>query len=254
MNKIIDMKLIFLKPNNLKFILRIFIENIFDKIFKRSEISSSVKNYVFKHAEQNNPDSILKAMDDFAKNNRFLMNIGNEKGFLLTNELKKLGSDISILELGCFCGYSAILMAKNLNELGKVVSLEVNKTYAKNALEIIKYAGLKDKIIIIEGSSEKLIGTLRYSFDFVLLDHWKNLYKRDLILIEKRGLLKSGSVIFADNVGRLISALVGSRGDSNDYLNYVRKNKNYTNTNIKTYLEYSKAEDEIEISTYSLDY
>ena len=254
MNKIIDMKLIFLKPNNLKFILRIFIENIFDKIFKRSEISSSVKNYVFKHAEQNNPDSILKAMDDFAKNNRFLMNIGNEKGFLLTNELKKLGSDISILELGCFCGYSAILMAKNLNELGKVVSLEINKTYAKNALEIIKYAGLKDKIIIIEGSSEKLIGTLRYSFDFVLLDHWKNLYKRDLILIEKRGLLKSGSVIFADNVGRLISALVGSRGDSNDYLNYVRKNKNYTNTNIKTYLEYSKAEDEIEISTYSLDY
>jgi len=254
MNKIIDMKLIFLKPNNLKFILRIFIENIFDKIFKRSEISSSVKNYVFKHAEQNNPDSILKAMDDFAKNNRFLMNIGNEKGLLLTNELKKLGNDISILELGCFCGYSAILMAKNLNELGKVVSLEINKTYAKNALEIIKYAGLKDKIIIIEGSSEKLIGTLRYSFDFVLLDHWKNLYKRDLILIEKRGLLKSGSVIFADNVGRLISALVGSRGDSNDYLNYVRKNKNYTNTNIKTYLEYSKAEDEIEISTYSLDY
>jgi catechol O-methyltransferase len=145
-------------------------------------------------------------------------------------------------------------MAKNLNELGKVVSLEVNKTYAKNALEIIKYAGLKDKIIIIEGSSEKIIGTLRYRFDFVLLDHWKNLYKRDLILIEKRGLLKSGSVIFADNVGKLISALVGSRGDSNDYLSYVRKNKNYTNTNIKTYLEYSKAEDEIEISTYSLDY
>ena len=248
------MKKIFLKPNNLKFILRIFIENLQDKILKRPEISSSVKNYVFKHAKQNNPDSVLKAMDNFAKNKRFLMNIGNEKGLLLTSELKKLGSDISILELGCFCGYSAILMAKNLNELGKVVSLEINKTYAKNALEIIKYSGLKDKIIIIEGSSEKLIGTLRYRFDFVLLDHWKNLYKRDLILIEKRGLLKSGSVIFADNVGRLISALVGSRGDSNDYLNYVRKNKNYTNTNIKTYLEYSKAEDEIEISTYSLDY
>jgi catechol O-methyltransferase len=254
MNKIIDMKLIFLKPNNLKFILRIFIENLIDKILNRPEISSSVKNYVFKHAKQNNPDSVLKAMDNFAKNKRFLMNIGNEKGLLLTSELKKLGSDISILELGCFCGYSAILMAKNLNELGKVVSLEVNKTYAKNALEIIKYAGLKDKIIIIEGSSEKIIGTLRYRFDFVLLDHWKNLYKRDLILIEKRGLLKSGSVIFADNVGRLISALVGSRGDSNDYLSYVRKNKNYTNANIKTYLEYSKAEDEIEISTYSLDY
>ena len=248
------MKLIFLKPQNLKFILRIFVENFFNKIFKREEISGEVKKYVFENAIRNNPDSVLKAMDNFAKNRRFLMNIGDIKGSLLTNQLKKIGSDLTILELGCFCGYSAILMAKNLTKFGKVVSIEVNKTYARNALEIIKYSGLKDKIILIEGSSEKIIGTLRYRFDFVLLDHWKNLYKRDLIAIEKRGLLKNGSIIFADNVGKLISALAGERGFSNDYLDYVRNNNNYTNINIKTYLEYSMAEDEVEISTYSLDY
>ena len=248
------MKLIFLKPQNLKFILRIFAENFFNKIFKREEISGEVKKYVFENAIRNNPDSVLEAMDNFAKNRRFLMNIGDIKGSLLVNQLKKIGSDITILELGCFCGYSAILMAKNLTKFGKVVSIEVNKTYARNALEIIKYSGLKDKIILIEGSSEKIIGTLRYRFDFVLLDHWKNLYKRDLIAIEKRGLLKNGSIIFADNVGKLISALAGERGFSNDYLDYVRNNNNYTNINIKTYLEYSLAEDEVEISTYSLDY
>lgn len=248
------MKLIFLKPQNLKFILRIFAENFFNKIFKREEISGEVKKYVFENAIRNNPDSVLEAMDNFAKNKRFLMNIGDIKGSLLTNQLKKIGSDLTILELGCFCGYSAILMAKNLTKFGKVVSIEVNKTYARNALEIIKYSGLKDKIILIEGSSEKIIGTLRYRFDFVLLDHWKNLYKRDLIAIEKRGLLKNGSIIFADNVGKLISALAGERGFSNDYLDYVRNNNNYTNINIKTYLEYSMAEDEVEISTYSLDY
>tara|TARA_B100000214_G_scaffold360076_1_gene322141 strand:+ start:2202 stop:2948 length:747 start_codon:yes stop_codon:yes gene_type:complete len=248
------MKLIFLKPQNLKFILRIFAENFFNKIFKREEISGEVKKYVFENAIRNNPDSVLEAMDNFAKNKRFLMNIGDIKGSLLANQLKKIGSDITILELGCFCGYSAILMAKNLTKFGKVVSIEVNKTYARNALEIIKYSGLKDKIILIEGSSEKIIGTLRYRFDFVLLDHWKNLYKRDLIAIEKRGLLKNGSIIFADNVGKLISALAGERGFSNDYLDYVRNNNNYTNINIKTYLEYSMAEDEVEISTYSLDY
>tara|TARA_A100001035_G_scaffold143738_1_gene113069 strand:- start:121 stop:867 length:747 start_codon:yes stop_codon:yes gene_type:complete len=248
------MKLIFLKPQNLKFILRIFAENFFNKIFKREEISGEVKKYVFENAIRNNPDSVLEAMDNFAKNRRFLMNIGDIKGSLLANQLKKIGSDITILELGCFCGYSAILMAKNLTKFGKVVSIEVNKTYTRNALEIIKYSGLKDKIILIEGSSEKIIGTLRYRFDFVLLDHWKNLYKRDLIAIEKRGLLKNGSIIFADNVGKLISALAGERGFSNDYLDYVRNNNNYTNINIKTYLEYSMAEDEVEISTYSLDY
>ena len=248
------MRAIFFKPNNLKFILRIFFQNILDKILKRDEISQSVKSYIFENAKQNDPDSILKAMDDFAKNKRFLMNIGNEKGLLLTEELKKLGKNILILELGCFCGYSAILMAKNLGNAGKVVSLEVNRTFAKNASEIINFAGLKDKITIIEGSSDKIIGTLRYRFDLVLLDHWKNLYKRDLIAIEKRGLLKNGSIIFADNVGKFISALVGKRGESDNYLDYVRNNNKYKNKNIKTFLEYSKAEDEVEISTYSLDY
>jgi len=248
------MRAIFFKPNNLKFILRIFFQNILDKILKRDEISQSVKSYIFENAKQNDPDSILKAMDDFAKNKRFLMNIGNEKGLLLTEELKKLGKNILILELGCFCGYSAILMAKNLGNAGKVVSLEVNRTFAKNASEIINFAGLKDKITIIEGSSDKIIGTLRYRFDLVLLDHWKNLYKRDLIAIEKRGLLKNGSIIFADNVGKFISALVGKRGESDNYLDYIRNNNKYQNKNIKTFLEYSKAEDEVEISTYSLDY
>ena len=248
------MKTVFLKPDNLKFILRIFFENLLDNILKRDEISETVKNYIFENAKQNDPDSILKAMDDFAKNKRFLMNIGNEKGLLLSKEVKKLGRNILILELGCFCGYSAILMAKNLGNSGKVVSLEVNRTYAKNASEIINFAGLKDKITIIQGSSDKIIGSLRYRFDLILLDHWKNLYKRDLIAIEKRGLLKNGSIIFADNVGKLISALVGKRGESDNYLDYVRNNKKYKNKNIKTFLEYSKAEDEVEISTYSLDY
>jgi len=248
------MKTVFLKPNNLKFILRIFFEYLLDNIFKRDEISQTVKNYIFENAKQNDPDSILKAMDDFAKNKRFLMNIGNEKGLLLSKEVKKLGRNILILELGCFCGYSAILMAKNLGNSGKVVSLEVNRTYAKNASEIINFAGLKDKITIIQGSSDKIIGSLRYRFDLILLDHWKNLYKRDLIAIEKRGLLKNGSIIFADNVGKLISAFVGKRGQSDNYLDYVRNNNKYKSKNIKTFLEYSNAEDEVEISTYFLDY
>lgn len=248
------MKIIFFKPNNLKFIIRTFLENFLEKILKKDEISQAVKDYVFRNAEQNNPDSVLKAMDNFARKKRFLMNIGDEKGYLLTKEIKKFDKDILILELGCFCGYSAILMAKNIGKSGKVISIEVNKIYAKNASAIIDYAGLKNKIIIIEGPSEKVIGTLRFRFDLIFLDHWKHLYKRDLIAIEKRGLLKNGSVIFADNVGKLISALVGKRGKSDDYLEYVRNNKKYTNKNIKTFLEYSKAEDEVEISTYSLDY
>ena len=53
------MKLIFLKPQNLKFILRIFAENFFNKILKREEISGEVKKYVFENAIRNNPSNVL---------------------------------------------------------------------------------------------------------------------------------------------------------------------------------------------------
>ena len=244
------MKLIFFKPRNTGFLLRMVKERFLEFLIKKEDLASDVRNYVLENAKKNDPDSVLKTMDEFAKRKRFLMNVGDVKGTLLTNEIKNLGSNLIILELGCFCGYSAILMAKNLGEQGKVISIEISKHYAKIANEIIKFSGLKNKIIIIEGPSEKIIPTLRYQFDLVFVDHWKNLYKRDLQLIEKRGLLKNQSVVFADNVGNLIEALVGKRGKSTDYLEYVRNHKNFQSKNIKTNLEYSNAEDAVEISTY----
>lgn len=245
------MKLVLFKPRNIGFLLRMIKETLSNKLIKKPELEDSVKEFVFKNAIKGNPDSVLSIMDQFASKERFLMNVGDVKGKLLVDEINKLGTNLNILELGCFCGYSAILMAKNLGNEGKVISIEVNKKYAKIAGEIIDFAGLKNKVVIIEGSSEKIIPTLRYKFDLVFIDHWKDLYKRDLIAIEKRGILKSGSVVFADNVGNLISALVGERGNSNNYLNYVRNHPKFESKNIKTSLEYSNAEDAVEISTYS---
>ena len=245
------MKLVLFKPRNIGFLLRMIKETLSNKLIKKPKLEDSVKEFVFKNAIKGNPDSVLSVMDQFALKERFLMNVGDVKGKLLVDEINKLGTNLNILELGCFCGYSAILMAKNLGNEGKVISIEVNKKYAKIAGEIIDFAGLKNKVVIIEGSSEKIIPTLRYKFDLVFIDHWKDLYKRDLIAIEKRGILKSGSVVFADNVGNLISALVGERGNSNNYLNYVRNHPKFESKNIKTSLEYSSAEDAIEISTYS---
>tara|TARA_Y100001968_G_scaffold332986_1_gene393455 strand:+ start:123 stop:869 length:747 start_codon:yes stop_codon:yes gene_type:complete len=246
------MNLIFLKPRNIGFLIRMFIEKLQEKFLQKEEIASAVRNYVLNHANKGDPDSILKTMDDFAQHKRFLMNVGDVKGSLLLKEISKLGKNLTILELGCFCGYSAILMAKNLGGQGKVISIEINKNYAAIANEIIEFAGLKNKVIIIEGPSEKIIPTLRYKFDLIFIDHWKDLYKRDLQLIEKRGLLRDQSVVFADNVGNLIEALVGKRGKSSDYLKYVRNHKHFKSKNIKTNLEYSNAEDAVEISTYSI--
>ena len=245
------MKLVLLKPRNIGFLMRLIKENLTNKIRKKPELANSVKEYIFNNAIRNNPQSVLDVMDQYAKKERFLMNVGDVKGKILINEINKLRANPIVLELGCFCGYSAILMAKNLGDKGKILSIEVDKHYAKVASEIIDFAGLKHMITIIEGSSKKIIPTLEYQFDLVFIDHWKDLYKRDLMAIEERGILKKGSVIFADNVGNLISALVGERGDSNNYLDYVRNHAKFESTNIKTSLEYSNAEDAVEISVYT---
>ena len=244
------MKLVLLKPRNIGFLMRLIKENLANKFLKKPELANSVKEYIFNNAIRNNPQSVLDVMDQYAKKERFLMNVGDVKGKILIKEINKLRENPIVLELGCFCGYSAILMAKNLGDKGKILSIEVDKHYAKVASEIIDFAGLKHMITIIEGSSEKIIPTLEHQFDLVFIDHWKDLYKRDLMAIEERGILKEGSVIFADNVGKLISALVGERGDSNNYLDYVRNHSKFESTNIKTSLEYSNAEDAVEISVY----
>lgn len=67
-------------------------------------------------AKAGDPDSVLAALDRFAREDRFLMNVGPEKGLLLDEELAKIGPNARVLELGSFVGYSAILMARRLSD------------------------------------------------------------------------------------------------------------------------------------------
>ena len=133
------MNLIFFKPRNIGFLMRMIKERLLELFLKREDLASDVRNYVLNNAKKNDPDSVLNTMDEFAKRKRFLMNVGDVKGKILTDEIKMLGSNLTILELGCFCGYSAILMAKTLGEQGKVISIEISKHYAKIANEIIEF-------------------------------------------------------------------------------------------------------------------
>ena len=94
------------------------------------------------------------------------------------------------------------------------------------------------------GKSSDLITKLDEQFDFVFIDHWKDLYLKDLQLLESLGLLKKGAWIFADNVVLF---------NLEDYLNYVRTSSNYSSQFVPTFREYSKSHpDGIEISKYMI--
>jgi len=157
---------------------------------------------------------VLRTMDRFAAEVRFLMNVGPDKGPLIRELVAKLPADARILELGAFCGYSSILLATTLGPRGRIVSIEKGRAALEGARANVEYAGLSDRIQIMHGASTELIPTLEGCFDLVFLDHWKDLYLSDLELIEKRGLLRPGSIVVADNVGEVFGAA--------PYLEYVR--------------------------------
>ena len=58
----------------------------------------------------------------------------------------------------------------------------------------------------MQGNSSDVIPTLEGPFDLVFIDHWKPLYLPDLQAIERHGLLRSGSIVVADNVGEVFGA------------------------------------------------
>jgi hypothetical protein len=53
----------------------------------------------------------IRAIDDFGYNTSFLMNVGDEKGRIL-DEAVKQARPKRILELGTYCGYSALRMSQ----------------------------------------------------------------------------------------------------------------------------------------------
>lgn len=103
-----------------------------------------------------------------------------------------------ILEIGTYTGYSAICLAKGLQNDGQLHTIECNDEVIPYAEKYINEAGLNNSITVHKDDAENVIESLDYDWDLVFLDADKltylSFYK---IVIEK---LKSGAFILADNV------------------------------------------------------
>lgn len=232
----------FLQPSALGFSFRVLRETLIDRLTGAAPLPLRVRDFVAQHARRGDPEDVLRTMDRFATEVRFLMNIGPDKGPLVRELLARLPRDARILELGAFCGYSSILLADTLGDAGRIVSIEVSAAAVEGARANVEFAGLGDRVEIHHGGSTETIPTLEGSFDLVFLDHWKNLYKTDLEAIEANGLLRPGSLVVADNVGPLFGAT--------EYLDYVRTCGRYDSENRVATIEYSSIPDAVEISVY----
>ena len=228
-------------------VLSLVYQEIIDSFLTKTKIKKpkelEVLELVKKKAIKNNPNSILKIIDDYAYKSTFLMNIGDQKGEILDKAIKDSRAT-NILELGVYLGYSTIRILNNMTDNSKLTSIEANEKFAQIAKEHIKISGLSKNHILKIGKSSDLIPSLEEQYDFVFIDHWKDLYLKDLQLLEQFGLLKQGAWVFADNVVLF---------NLEDYLDYVRSSPDFKSEFIPTMREYSKSHpDGVEISKYKL--
>src|SRR5919206_3723660 len=137
--------------------------------------------------------SLLNQLEQIAKRKQ-LPSIGPVKGRIISDIIKKY-RPTSILEIGTLHGYSAILMGNLLpDDIGELVTIEIDRDLANIAIKNIEKAGLSCKIKVICDDAINVIPTLGgYKFDLVFLDAIKTQYLRYLKLIEEKNLMNEKS-------------------------------------------------------------
>jgi catechol O-methyltransferase len=165
------------------------------------------------------PRKVLAAIDEYARTQKYLMNVGEDKGKIVTDLISEVMPQVMV-ELGGYVGYSCILFGDAVRKAGgkKYFSLERNPEFAAVIASLVDLAGLSDIVEVVVGSSDVSIRRLHSSgalhhIDLMFLDHYKPAYTTDLKLCEELKLVIPGTVLAADNV---------IKPGNPPYLEYVR--------------------------------
>ena len=170
---------------------------------------AAAADFVEAHARPDDIADALATLDRYAYDKSFLVNVGDEKGALLDSAVRRANPRLA-LELGTYCGYGALRIARAA-PLARVVSVELAAANAAVARRIWAHAGVADRLTCVVGTIsdggrtlaalEAEHGLLPGALDFLFIDHDKNAYLADLSAICERNWLHRGSIVMADNVG-----------------------------------------------------
>ena len=165
--------------------------------------------HVLAHARAGDLDDAIRVIDDFCATRSVMINLGDEKGEILDQAVQRASPPL-LLELGTYCGYSGLRMARVMPADARLCSIEFSPANAEIARRIWTHAGVDDRLTAVVGTlgdGGATIDRLRSDFgfsdgavDFVFVDHDKNAYLPDLEHILKERWLHPGSVVVADNV------------------------------------------------------
>ncbi|MDZ4234132.1 MAG: O-methyltransferase, partial [Dietzia sp.] len=164
--------------------------------------------YVETNARRGDIDDVLAAVDRFAYEKAMLVNVGDEKGKLLDAAVRRAAPSLA-LELGTYCGYSALRIARAAPS-ARICSIEFSAANAQVAQRIWTHAGVAEQISCVVGTLgdgghtlDRLAAEHGFSpagLDLLFIDHDKRAYLPDLLSVLDRGWLHPGSIVVADNV------------------------------------------------------
>jgi predicted O-methyltransferase YrrM len=133
------------------------------------------------------------------------------------------GNYKSALEIGTSTGLSGIYIAWALSKTGgKLITIEIDESRHKTALQNFEKAGLADYIDARLADAHSLVKKLEGPFDFVFSDADKNWYVNYFKDVDPK--LKVGGCFTAHNISERRS------GYQAEYLKYVRSLDNYEST------------------------
>lgn len=209
--------------------------------------------FVLERARPDDIDDAIRVIDEFCYHRSVMMNIGDKKGELLDRAVQRAQPQ-RLLELGTYCGYSALRIARVMPADARLYTIESNPANAEIARRIWDHAGVGDRVTVVvghlgdEGSTLRRLraehGFIDGGLDFVFIDHDKSAYLPDLQRILDERWLHPGSVVVADNVGH---------PGAPEYRAFLsaQEGKTWHTTEHRTHLEYqSLIKDLVLDSTY----
>jgi predicted O-methyltransferase YrrM len=132
------------------------------------------------------------------RRDELLVSIGRQSGVFL-NLVARESQAHSILELGTGFGYSTIWLAEAARVTGgQVTTVDVVAAKQERAKSAIAQLGLQDFVHFVHSDALEFLAVTRGSYDFVLIDLWKDLYIPSLDGVLSR--LNAKAMIVADNM------------------------------------------------------
>lgn len=160
-------------------------------------LSKSLQDYVEEYTTEEDPILAELVRETHLKVPLSIMLSGHLQGAML-KMISLMVKPKHILEIGTYTGYSAICLAKGLQDGGLLQTIEINEELEDIAFRYFCKAGLEKKITQHIGTAEEIIPTLDEKFDLVFIDADKPNYQQYYDLVFDKVTL--GGFILADNV------------------------------------------------------